>query len=175
MTVTQRLRDPATGLLSRQALADELDRQQAILARFDTPFALIVASLDDLDLEASRRGTAAVDEMLRDIGQTVVNHVRETDLVARYGPAQFAIVLVHVGADEARAYVERLRRVLEASVQSPAGPRIEMAAVSGRSGESTCELCRRVDGLLAHAQVEPAGTALETPGALPTLLCGQEG
>ncbi len=57
-------------------------------------------------------GHQAGDDVLREIAGTLGRNSRATDVVARVGGDEFALLLPETEADSARAVVEKLRRAL---------------------------------------------------------------
>ena len=83
--------DDLTGLPSARAFAVALDRQAALARRYDRPGAVIVIAAD----RADDPGCRAVAGALR-------ARLRATDLLARIGGCEFAILLPEARATEAR-------------------------------------------------------------------------
>jgi diguanylate cyclase (GGDEF)-like protein len=114
------LRDPVTGLESAFAW-DRHIREEAIrLRRYGRPFAIVFAELDGLDRLADRVGASAAGRIVPAIGQVLKRQARAVDIIARVGPARFAVLLPET--DEVRAinYVERVRASCDVWLQAGA-------------------------------------------------------
>src|SRR5258708_39161453 len=61
-------------------------------------------------------GDPAGDEVLKLIGKTIDTNVRETDLAARIGGEEFAVILPESSIMEVSAVAEKLREVVSDSV-----------------------------------------------------------
>src|SRR5207249_11542036 len=89
----QASRDALTGLSNRrrshQILREELRRAE----RLGNSFALVFADLDGFKAINDRYGHPTGDLVLREFSETVLQTVREIDLVARWGGEEFAILL----------------------------------------------------------------------------------
>jgi diguanylate cyclase (GGDEF)-like protein len=104
--------DPLTGLLNRRAFERELSRSLAYVKRYGTDAALLYLDLDHFKGINDRCGHAAGDAVLRAVASVLNRHVRESDLVARIGGDEFALLLWN--CDESNALAKAL--ALEASI-----------------------------------------------------------
>lgn len=87
------LHDPLTGLPNRALLADRLSQALLTASRRSVRCALLVLDLDRFKSLNDRRGHAAGDELLRQIGPRIQAQLRGADTVARTGGDEFAILL----------------------------------------------------------------------------------
>jgi len=97
-------RDALTPLLNRRALLRELNRVRTFAQRYGAPASLVYFDLDGFKAVNDRFGHAAGDAALQAVAQRLVAQVRESDVVARMGGDEFAVILVQ--ADEATAYAK---------------------------------------------------------------------
>ncbi len=114
------LRDPVTGLESAFAWDRHIREEATRLRRYGRPFAIVFAELDGLDRLADRVGTSAAGRIVPAIGQVLKRQARAVDIIARVGPARFAILLPET--DEVRAinYIERVRAACDVWLQAGA-------------------------------------------------------
>jgi diguanylate cyclase (GGDEF)-like protein len=106
-------RDPLTCAANLRTFEEELGRELARHRRTNTPFALILLDLDDLKQRNDRYGHAAGDEALIALTNACQRTLRDTDLFARIGGDEFAVLLpgsTHAGATTLSA---RLREAVE--------------------------------------------------------------
>ena len=98
--------DPLTGLSNRrafeQALEDRLD------VTFPEPFSVIMLDVDGLKQVNDARGHAAGDAVLKRVASVLTAHLRQADVVTRWGGDEF--VLLMPGTDQVGA-VSLARRV----------------------------------------------------------------
>ena len=94
-------RDPLTNLLNRRFLPTVLMREIAVQkARQPSGFCLVMLDVDWFKSINDEYGHLAGDRVLQQLAACVVNTVRPSDFVFRFGGEEIAIVLVD--ADEAR-------------------------------------------------------------------------
>lgn len=108
------LADPASGLRNWRGFVTEGRRQAAVASRYGLDSTVTVLGLVDRDRLAAREGVDAAAAAIRDFGVALGMAVRSTDLPARIGRDDFAVLLMEAGADGAAIVVRRVRRELEA-------------------------------------------------------------
>lgn len=101
--------DKLTGLLNRRAfdrrLADEFSRAR----RYGTHLSLVMFDLDGFKRINDESGHQAGDALLRAVGGLLRSSLRTSDLAARFGGDEFAVLLPGTGKTEAWAVSEKLR------------------------------------------------------------------
>lgn len=97
-------RDPLTDLPNRRTFERELARSLAYVKRHGTSAALLYLDLDAFKHINDCYGHAAGDTMLRAVSSVLGRHVRESDIVARIGGDEFALLLWN--CDEASAVMK---------------------------------------------------------------------
>ncbi len=86
--------DALTGLANRRAFDRDLEREWGLSGRDGTDSIVVVADLDGFKEYNDRHGHAAGDEALRHFAAALNVATRSTDVVARIGGDEFAILLV---------------------------------------------------------------------------------
>ena len=85
--------DALTGLPNRMLLQDRCERAIELGIRRDSSFALLLLDLKAFTKVNEAFGVKAGDDLLRQVSQRLVSHVRASDTVARIGPDEFALLL----------------------------------------------------------------------------------
>lgn len=124
------LRDPLTGCYNRRhfmhALRHEIERGQ----RYDAHCSVAILDVDNFKQINDRLGHQAGDEVLLGVAQACQAVMRATDVFARIGGEEFAVLLPQTRADEAHALVDRLRLHVQ-TLTFDAWPALERVTLSG--------------------------------------------
>ena len=107
--------DPLTDVLNRRGFERELKRSLAYVKRYGASAALIYIDLDGFKPVNDRHGHAAGDAVLKAIAAALVHNVRASDVVARVGGDEFAVLLWNVGAAVAAAKAAALEAAIYAT------------------------------------------------------------
>ncbi|MCL4078338.1 diguanylate cyclase [Coriobacteriia bacterium Es71-Z0120] len=114
--------DELTGVWNGRALDERLELELARFARYGTPLSLVVLDVDGFGAVNDLVGEAGADDVLKRIAEALASSVRTTDMVARVGGDQFAVLLPGVGKTAAFAVAEKLRSLVrELSIQVGGG------------------------------------------------------
>lgn len=102
--------DALTGIGNRRQLDRVLAEALRTTADGQRPLSLALLDLDHFKRVNDRLGHAAGDKVLRAVAAILSRHTRSTDLVARVGGEEFALLLPDTPAEPAALVVEELRR-----------------------------------------------------------------
>lgn len=112
--------DSLSGLLRREMILDQLEREMRRAVRYHRPLAVGMADLDNFKATNDRHGHLAGDALLKRVAQALSSTLRSTDTVGRYGGEEFLFVLpetdlagARVVAEKVRGAVERIRLISE--------------------------------------------------------------
>jgi diguanylate cyclase (GGDEF)-like protein len=105
--------DPLTGLPGRRAFHEFYERLAAGARRRRAGVLLLYADVLRLNEVNEKFGYGVGDELLRTVADALVDSSRSSDLVARYGSDEFAVLLVDAGAKHAEVLIERVQRKLQ--------------------------------------------------------------
>ena len=106
----QAMTDELTGALSRRAFRTEGGRLAVLSNRHRHPLAVVCFDLDHFKSINDSYGHAAGDEVLRRVAEVVQNRMRKSDLFARLGGEEFAVLLPETDRRGALDVAEALRR-----------------------------------------------------------------
>ncbi|MFM8979468.1 MAG: diguanylate cyclase domain-containing protein [Planctomycetia bacterium] len=110
-------RDALTGLPNRRAFTRALRREADRAQRAGRGMGLAVLDVDRFKRINDSLGHPAGDAVLREVATRLCSALRDTDLVARWGGEEFALLLPDLGSDaegEARLVAERARAAVAA-------------------------------------------------------------
>jgi diguanylate cyclase (GGDEF)-like protein len=107
--------DQLLPILNRRAFVRELSRHIAFAARYATASSLVYFDLDGFKAINDSHGHAAGDAALSHFADTLLAHVRESDVVGRLGGDEFGIILAHTDQAQAHAKATSLAKTLKAS------------------------------------------------------------
>jgi diguanylate cyclase (GGDEF)-like protein len=106
--------DALTGLLNRRGFERAFARTIAYLKRYGGSAALIYLDLDNFKPVNDKYGHAAGDVVLREISRLIASSVRASDIVARIGGDEIAVMLLNIDATQ----TELKARALEARAKN---------------------------------------------------------
>ena len=105
--------DSLTGLPNRAAFIERLNLEFARAKRSGNPFAVHYIDLDHFKDVNDTLGHPAGDELLRTVGERLKTCVRETDMVARFGGDEFAVLQDEVaGADKIETLAMKIGEII---------------------------------------------------------------
>ena len=107
--------DVLTGAGSRRHWEDALLAEEHRCARYGHAACVVVVDLDGLKRENDALGHRAGDSLLRNAARALIEGSRATDIVARVGGDEFAILAVDTDLLTGRVLVERLATALAAA------------------------------------------------------------
>ncbi len=107
--------DGLTGLHNRRWLNDAFKRQLQRCERSNAPCSMIMLDIDHFKEMNDRYGHLAGDRVLCTVAQVLLNMLRPTDLVARFGGEEFALLLPETPIKGALVIAERLRKAIAAT------------------------------------------------------------
>lgn len=108
------VRDDLTGVFNRRELLRIVEQEKNRLERQGSPFSLCLIDLDYFKQINDTYGHAAGDHVLKQVASTIQEQVRKTDCFGRYGGEEFLLLLTGTDAPAAEAFVDRIRRSVEA-------------------------------------------------------------
>ncbi len=101
-------RDPLTGFYSHRFLHERLGEEVVRSQRARRPMSVLMLDLDDFKLVNDTFGHLFGDRVLTWTAELIRSTLRASDVPARYGGDEFAIILPETDADEARSAAERI-------------------------------------------------------------------
>ncbi len=141
--------DPLTALPSRLAFHDHYARLAAQARRRETGVLLTVLDILNLKSINDQFGYAVGDEVIRTVAKALIESARKSDLVARYGGDEFAVLLLDADANAVERIASRVKRKL-ADLSPRAGLPLTVECAIGAASsdvppETAHELLRQAD------------------------------
>ena len=159
----QATHDALTGLANYREFVDTLEREVRRAQRSNQSFALLLLDLDDLKAINDRYGHLAGNRGLKRLSGVIREQCRATDLPARYGGDEFAMVLIDADPGMANQIAERIQRALRDERERPALNVSIGISIYPEDGRTAPELLEAADRHLykrkkaAHAQSVTVG------------------
>lgn len=151
------LTDPLTGLWNRRLLSRRLQEELARALRHRTPLAFLLVDLDQLKQVNDRAGHHAGDEALRHVADAIRRSCRRSDVPARYGGDEFAVLAPSTLSSDAVALAERIRLAVretpfDTDALSVSIGVADLSDLEAPSYELPNELCQAADRALYLAK-----------------------
>jgi diguanylate cyclase (GGDEF)-like protein len=109
-------RDPLTGFYNHRFLHERLGEEVVRAQRARRPLSVLMLDLDDFKLVNDTFGHLFGDRVLTFTAELIRSTLRSSDVGARYGGDEFAVILPETDADDARHTADR---ILEAFRDNP--------------------------------------------------------
>ena len=156
----QAITDPLTGLYNRRYFMELAHREHRQALREGASLAILMLDLDHFKRVNDTYGHLVGDQALRAVALLCQDHLRQTDIIGRYGGEEFIVLLpatrIHA-EDIAHRIAERLRRAIASTpIRTPQGEvRLTVsigAATLSEAGEALDVLIQRADQALYLAK-----------------------
>ncbi len=112
--------DALTGLNNRREFESGMVREMERARRMHVPLSLAILDIDFFKRINDQHGHDIGDAVLREVAATLQRHIRKSDLLARIGGEEFALVMLGTHPPGAWVVLERLRHAV-AALRIPAG------------------------------------------------------
>jgi len=123
--------DPLTGLYNRAHFGEQLEEKLEFASRHEQPVSLVMVDVDHFKRVNDTFGHEAGDAVLRRVAALIQEEVRSTDVCARYGGEEIAVLLPGTPSESARELAERLRERIASNVAFHKGAGIPVTASFG--------------------------------------------
>ncbi len=113
MALEQAITDGLTGLKTHRFFMEALDGEWRRSTRAGHTFSVIMMDLDGFKQVNDRHGHLEGDKVLTAVAHLLNDRARQSNVVARYGGDEFAILMPETRTDQAEILAERLRANIE--------------------------------------------------------------
>jgi diguanylate cyclase (GGDEF)-like protein len=127
--------DKLTQVANRPALLAHLFEEVERVARYGRPLSIAFIDLDHFKAVNDTYGHEVGDDVLRGVADVFRRHIRQTDVLGRYGGEEFVLVMPETPVDEAAEAAEKLRLlVLKERFTTREGEAIAVSVSIGVAG-----------------------------------------
>ncbi|MDC7988135.1 GGDEF domain-containing protein [Rhodoplanes sp. TEM] len=164
--------DPLTRLANRKYFDFSLSQATTRAEDEDAPqpFSLAMIDIDRFKRFNDQFGHTTGDDVLRLVAFTLKNNVRASDLVARYGGDEFAVLLPNASLEEAMAIGDQIRKgvaerpLLRRATKETLGyVTLSIGVAAWAPGESAVALIERADRHLYEAKANGRNCLVGAP------------
>ena len=141
--------DVLTGVPNRRDLFEQGERELSRARRFSHPLSAIMLDIDRFKRVNDTHGHRLGDRVLQAVAKCCLSHIRDIDMLGRYGGEEFVLLLVQTELAGAQSLAERLRASVAAlEIPSGSGPvQVTISAGVAQASEHDSDLA----ALLARA------------------------
>jgi diguanylate cyclase (GGDEF)-like protein len=149
--------DPLTGLPNRRFFFDHANLILESAKRYRTPLTLLLIDLDHFKKINDTYGHEAGDLLLKNFTEVLRKNSRKSDLPARLGGEEFALLMPNTDLQQGRVVAERIRQEFQNSIIVYEGREIKMTLSGGLASygpdvEGIDDLIRMADEALYKAK-----------------------
>ncbi len=141
--------DQLTGIPNRAAIEKFIDEKIALYNAVGTKFGLAFIDIDHFKQVNDKFGHDIGDSVLKIVANTLMDNIRDTDLVGRWGGEEFVICLDNINIETLRKILEKLRVLVRNSQlrrdEGDIGATISIGAAIIKKGECKDDLVQRSD------------------------------
>lgn len=124
--------DPMTGLLNRRRMTEQASQSITLSRRQGFPLAVILGDIDHFKHTNDQYGHEVGDDAIRHVSRTLLDTVRDSDVVARWGGEEFLILLPNTDLETAYQVAERIReRLQDGPLQLASGSYLPLSMTLG--------------------------------------------
>lgn len=145
--------DPLTGVFNRGYGEDLLNTRIKTFADGGSAPAIFMLDIDNFKLVNDTHGHDVGDEVLRLVVQSVLQVLRPSDQVVRWGGEEFLLIFQDISRDHAETLAERVRTAVAREVHPEVGTiTVSIGVAFARPGETSDDVLLRADQALYRAK-----------------------
>ena len=107
------MHDPLTTLLNRRGMRTHLDHEYSRLLRSKEPLSVLLCDIDHFKQVNDKYFHDGGDFVLESLSAFFVQHIRQQDIVARWGGEEFLFLLSNTNSNDAFLLAEKIRKQVE--------------------------------------------------------------
>jgi len=150
--------DGLMGIYNHKYFKQRLEAEVAKAARYAQSTSLVLLDIDYFKRVNDTYGHATGDLVLKNLARWVMDSVRTTDVAARYGGEEVAIILPHTSIAGAQEFAERLRhKISHQIISDPAEDAefrvtISVGVTQWEKGVTMLDMIKRADAALYQSK-----------------------
>ncbi|RDI95373.1 GGDEF domain-containing protein [Meiothermus sp. QL-1] len=144
--------DALTGLLNRRGMQEVLELELERARRYGQPLALLLADIDRFKLVNDTYGHSVGDQVLREVAARLQRHLRENDVLARWGGEEFLLLAPGTDLPQAQRLAQRLLEVVRQSPLTGVSVTLSIGVAAYRPGDTPAALLSRADEAMYRAK-----------------------
>jgi diguanylate cyclase (GGDEF)-like protein len=118
---TMAYRDVLTGLYNHRYFHEQLGHEIDRSVRYGQPLTVMLMDMDNFKVINDVYGHLVGDKFLSMVGQIVAKQVRSSDVAARYGGDEFAVILPNTTTEDAQLTADKLAEAVGQAASMHAG------------------------------------------------------
>ncbi len=145
--------DDLTELYSYIYVTERLTQEISEATRYSHNLSVIMFDIDQLGMINEKYGRPTGDEVLVKVAFTIINELREVDIVGRYGGEEFLVILPNTNIEDCGKTAERVRKSIEQIIWYHGGLKVTLSGgICETKGEDAPELIAKAERLLQKAK-----------------------
>jgi diguanylate cyclase (GGDEF)-like protein len=145
--------DYLTGVYNRRGLTRSMATEINRVARYGTRLSFLLMDIDDFKQINDRHGHKTGDRVLQAICRLTRESIRQSDVLARWGGEEFAILLPEAGLQQAGLLADKLRAIIAAHEFDGVGHiTVSIGVAQYRLPEPEDDMLQRADMALYRAK-----------------------
>jgi diguanylate cyclase (GGDEF)-like protein len=150
--------DGLMGIYNHKFFKQRLEQEVAKSARYAQQTSLVLLDIDFFKRVNDTYGHATGDIVLKTLAKIVSETCRNTDVVARYGGEEIAVILTHTGVAGAQEFAERLRlKISHHVIRDPEEHAefrvtVSIGVAQWEKGVHMLDMIKRADAALYHSK-----------------------
>lgn len=151
------LLDPLTGLMKRRGLEMNLRSVFSVMHRHGWSYGIFFVDIDEFKRINDVYGDNIGDNVLKMVAKTLLNSVRASDMVGRWGGEELMVIAANVGEDHLYKIANKIRILIGQSGFSVGAESVRVTvsvcATMVQSDDSVDTLLKRINRLMEHCKV----------------------
>jgi len=127
-------RDSLTGLLNHSNICDSFQREFVRAIRTNLPLSYVIIDIDNFKSVNDKYGHFVGDTVLKSLAYMLLERLRVTDIVGRYGGEEFVVIMSNTKVQSAKKVMDTLRENFNSIVHNAFGQEFNVTFSCGIAG-----------------------------------------